>query len=213
MALNLVPQSPYFIPILRGLRPERALGCAQALFDAGMNCVEVPLNSPSPCKSIEILSNEFGDRFEIGAGTVLTVEQVFDVKQAGASLILTPNCNPNIIEACLACGLKCIPGFTTVTEAFQAIEAGARILKLFPAGQLGADYLKSIKAVIPDHIQILPVGGIDADNIAQWLNAGASGAGIGNWLFTPQTTELELTQKARVFLASAKQFVAHQENC
>lgn len=201
--LNLLETPPYLIPILRGVTSDRVIRCADILFEAGMPCVEVPLNSPSPFESIEKLREHFGEKCDIGAGTVTSVEKVFEVKQAGANLVLTPNCNPQVIEACFACGLKCIPGFTTVTEAFQAIEAGARQLKLFPASQFGPAYMKSIRAVLPEHVQILPVGGINADNIGHWLQSGAAGAGIGNWLFTPETKDYELRERAKLFVERA----------
>ena len=184
MTLNLVNSSPYIIPILRGITPENVLSFSEILITAGLQCIEIPLNSPAPYESILRVRERVGEKFDVGAGTVLTVKQVFEVKQAGANLVLTPNCNADIIEACHACGLKCIPGFSTVTEAFTAIEAGARQLKLFPANHFGIDYLKSLLAVLPDHVQVIPVGGVDADNLNQWLEAGAGGAGVGNWLYT-----------------------------
>ena len=205
---ELARRAPYLIPILRGIKSADVLAVARILREHGVNCIEIPLNSPTPYDSISTLREQFGEHYDIGAGTVLTVAQVEEVKSAGANLILTPNCDPQVIKASLDSGLTCIPGFTTVTEAFSAINAGASKLKLFPAGNLGIDYLTSIRAVLPTHIEIFPVGGINDNNIKQWLDAGAAGAGIGNWLYTPDTKIEIVGNKIDSLLSQVQQYTA-----
>ena len=173
------------VAILRGLRPDEALAHAEALFDAGIRALEVPLNSPDPLVSIAAIAGAFGDRMMVGAGTVLTPAQVDDVAKAGGRLIVSPNSDPEVIRRTVALGLVAAPGFATATEAFTAYAAGARHLKLFPAASYGPGHLKQLKAVLPSDAFVWAVGGVGPDNLAAWRAAGAHAFGIGGELYRP----------------------------
>ena len=183
------------VAILRGVTPDRIVEIAQALVDAGVRAIEVPLNSPEPFKSIRALSESVGGRCLCGAGTVLTPEQVARVKDAGGTLIVSPNVNPAVIAA--ARGLIVMPGFATASEAFAAIDAGATHLKLFPATTYGPAHLKALKAVLPRAMPVYAVGGIGAEAIAEWKQAGADGFGFGSELFRPDYSVTEIARRAK----------------
>ena len=173
------------VAILRGLRPDEAVAHAEALFDAGIRALEVPLNSPDPLVSVAAIADAFGDRMMVGAGTVLTLAQVDDVAKAGGKLIVSPNTVPEVIRRTVARGLVPAPGFATATEAFAAYAAGARHLKLFPAASYGPGHLKQLKAVLPSDAFVWAVGGVGPDNLAAWRAAGAHAFGIGGELYRP----------------------------
>ena len=173
------------VAILRGLRPDEAVAHAEALFDAGVRALEVPLNSPGPLVSIAAIAGAFGDRMMVGAGTVLTPAQVDEVAKAGGRLIVSPNSDPEVIRRTVALGLVAAPGFATATEAFTAYAAGARHLKLFPAASYGPGHLKQLKAVLPSDAFVWAVGGVGPDNLAAWRAAGAHAFGIGGELYRP----------------------------
>ncbi|HZX76904.1 2-dehydro-3-deoxy-6-phosphogalactonate aldolase [Lysobacter sp.] len=188
------------VAILRGLTPQDALAVGTALFDAGFRVIEVPLNSPQPLDSIALLAREFGDRCLVGAGTVLTTEQVGQVKEAGGKLIVMPHGDTAVIRAAKAAELVCTPGVATPTEAFAALAAGADALKLFPAEQLPPSVLKAWSSVLPKGTALLPVGGITPDNMTPYRNAGAAGFGIGSALYAPGTDATEVARRARAFV-------------
>jgi len=188
------------VAILRGLTPQDAISVGTALFDAGFRVLEVPLNSPQPLDSIALLAREFGDRCLVGAGTVLTPEQVAQVKDAGGKLIVMPHGDTTVIRAAKAAGLVCTPGVATPTEAFAALAAGADALKLFPAEQLPPPVLKAWSSVLPRGTALLPVGGITPDNMAPYRKAGAAGFGIGSALYAPGTDSNEVARRARAFV-------------
>jgi len=188
------------VAILRGLTPRDALSVGTALFDAGFRVLEVPLNSPQPLDSIALLAREFGERCLVGAGTVLTPEQVMQVKDAGGKLIVMPHGDTTVIRAAKAAGLVCTPGVTTPTEAFAALAAGADALKLFPAEQLPPPVLKAWSSVLPKGTALLPVGGITPDNMAPYRKAGAAGFGIGSALYSPGIDSNEVARRARAFV-------------
>lgn len=173
------------IAILRGLEPKDALAIGKALISAGITQIEVPLNSPEPLKSIQMLVDEFGDVAKFGAGTVLTVSGVKDVAATGASLIVSPNCDPEIIEATKAAGMLSYPGCLTPTECFTALKHGADGLKIFPAFKLGQDGLSALRAVLPAETQVFMVGGVGPENFGDWFSAGADGFGLGSSLYKP----------------------------
>lgn len=190
------------VAILRGLGPNEAVAVGEALFEAGFRCVEVPLNSPQPLLSIERLAVRFGDAMLIGAGTVLTVGAVDDVKTAGGRIIISPNGNPAVIAHTKAEGLISLPGVFTPTEAFAALDAGADGLKLFPAEVAGTAGLKALKAVLPRATPVYAVGGVDPESLQAWRAAGADGFGIGSSLYRPGVTAEETGRRARGFVSA-----------
>ncbi|MGO2806716.1 MAG: 2-dehydro-3-deoxy-6-phosphogalactonate aldolase [Glutamicibacter arilaitensis] len=171
------------VAILRGLCPSQAQGVGEALYASGFRSLEVPLNSPEPLKSIEILRGALPEDAVVGAGTVLTVDQVRSCHEAGSQIIVSPNTNVRVIQETVALGMDSFPGAATPSNAFDAIEAGATNVKIFPAEQVGLAGFKAWTAVIPSGIGLIPVGGINEENMAQWLEAGATGFGIGSSLY------------------------------
>lgn len=187
------------IAILRGVTPAEVVGIGRALVDAGFPAIEVPLNSPEPFESVRLLAEAFGDECEIGAGTVLTTEDVGRAREAGARMIVAPNTDPAVISAAVAAGMTPYPGVATPTEAFAAVAAGARHLKLFPADAVGIGGMKAWRAVLPREIGLLPVGGVDETNLADWAAAGAAGAGLGSCLYRPGDGAGAVGARAREF--------------
>jgi 2-dehydro-3-deoxyphosphogalactonate aldolase len=177
--------APPVVAILRGILVDEVEPIGVALFDAGIRLIEVPLNSPDPFASIAALVARFGGEALIGAGTVLDVAAVDRLAGIGAGLIVTPNTNPDVIAAGVAAGMEVMPGFATPSEAFTAIAAGARRLKLFPAAALGPGYLKAILEVLPDGVGTWAVGGSSPETLDSWFSAGAEGVGVGGSLFRP----------------------------
>lgn len=184
------------IAILRGVRPDEVSHHARALFEAGVRAIEVPLNSPDPLASIARLAREFGETCVCGAGTVLTVAEVEAVAAVGGRLIVSPNTDPAVIARTVALGLASAPGVATATEAFAAIRAGARHLKLFPASTYGPGHLKQLKAVLPAQIPVLAVGGVGPADMAAWRAAGALGFGLGSELYKAGQSPVETAEKA-----------------
>jgi 2-dehydro-3-deoxyphosphogalactonate aldolase len=188
------------IAILRGLRPDEAVGVAGALIEAGIDRIEVPLNSPDPFDSIALIAREFGEVALIGAGTVLTVDEVARVRDAGGRLVVSPNADPEVIRATRSLGMQSFPGVFTATECFAALKAGAHGLKIFPASQMGTGGLKALRAVLPLGTQVYAVGGVGAADFAAWRAAGADGFGLGSSLYAPGDTVGHVATKARVMV-------------
>lgn len=184
------------IAILRGITPREAVAAASTLIDAGITTIEVPLNSPDPILSIAAMAEALSDRALIGAGTVLTPEDVTRVAEAGGKLVVSPDCNPEVINATRAQGLESWPGVFTPTEAFAALRAGATGLKLFPGSMIGPKGLQAMRAVLPKGTQVYAVGGAGPDNFGEWLAAGADGFGIGTALYTPGMSRDEIAERA-----------------
>jgi 2-dehydro-3-deoxyphosphogalactonate aldolase len=190
------------VAIVRGVRPEEALGHVEALFAAGVRGVEVPLNSPDPLASIRRIVESYGDRMAVGAGTVLSPDRVEAVAEAGGRIIVSPNTDLAVIRCAVELELDPAPGFATATEAFSAYAAGARHLKLFPAVTYGPAHLKQLKAVLPADAIIWAVGGVGPDSMAEWWTAGARAFGLGGELYRAgQSIEDTAAKAAKVVQA------------
>jgi len=192
------------VAILRGVTPARIEGVAGALFEAGIRAIEVPLNSPEPFKSIEMLARMFAGRCLTGAGTVLTLAQVDQVADAGGRLMVTPNIDPAVIARGVAKGLTVMPGFYTPSEGFAAISAGAKYLKLFPASTGGIGHLQAMLAVLPKTVPVYAVGGVGAGNMSEWRKAGAAGFGLGSDLFKPDFNDADIAARAQKCVTAFK---------
>ncbi len=190
--------SRHLIAILRGVTPDRAVETASAIVAAGIDWIEVPLNSPEPLKSIAAMQEALGARARIGAGTVLTPEEVRAVAATGASFIVSPNADLRVIARSKELGLGSYPGVFTATEAFAALAAGADALKIFPAAALGRDGLKAMRAVLPAATRIYAVGGVGPSDFAAWCAAGADGFGLGSSLFQPGWPVSRVAEQARL---------------
>jgi 2-dehydro-3-deoxyphosphogalactonate aldolase len=186
------------LAILRGLKAEEALAVGPAIVNAGFHILEVPLNSPDPLRSIQILSTAFPNAL-VGAGTVTTAQQVRDIKAAGGQLIISPHLDDNVVCEAVNLGLISLPGVATPSEAFRALALGANGLKLFPAEMISPAVLKSMRAVLPKEVKLLPVGGIGIHNMADYRKSGASGFGIGSALFAPGKTAEAVGESAAAF--------------
>lgn len=189
------------IAILRGIDPDSCVAIGVALVGAGIDRIEVPLNSPDPFVSIQRLAAALGETALIGAGTVLSVADVVRVASVGGRLVVSPDTNAEVIAATKAEGLKSYPGVMTPTECFAALRAGADGLKLFPGALIGPEGLKAIRVVLPRGTEVLAVGGAEPANFAAWKEAGADGFGIGSALFSPGDTPDAVAAKARAIVA------------
>ena len=199
--LSIMP----LVAILRGLRPEDAPDALAALVTAGFRIIEVPLNSPRPFETIAYLSDRAGADLLIGAGTVLSVEEARAAAQAGARLMVAPNCDLQVIAAAKAHGMATLPGVATPTEAFAALKAGADGLKLFPGELLPPAAVKAWRAVLPPGTLLLPVGGVNLANMGDYVAAGADGFGIGSALYKPGMAASELGHKAGAFVERCRE--------
>ena len=188
------------IAILRGVKTAEIVAIGHALADAGFRAIEVPLNSPDPFNSIRALRDALPPEIIVGAGTVLSVEHVYEVARAGGDLIVMPHSDPAVIRAAKAKGLASAPGVATPTEAFAALSNGADALKMFPAEQLGVNIVKAWRAVVPRNVPLLPVGGITPTNMGPFLKAGASGFGLGSALYKPGDSAEQVGANARAFI-------------
>lgn len=192
------------VAILRGVTPDEVVGIAEALEAAGIVIIEVPLNSPQPVESIRRLTQHFRERLLIGAGTVMTPDQVDELAAFGAGLVVTPHAALDVVREAKHHGMVACPGFATPTEAFSLIAAGADGIKLFPSEAASPAVLKAMKAVIPASLPVLPVGGIDATNMRPWLDAGAAGFGIGGAIYRPGDTPEIVAEKAAKLVAGLR---------
>ena len=190
------------IAILRGVRPDEVVAIGEELVAAGFTLIEVPMNSPDPLDSVARLVAALEDRAMIGAGTVLTVDQVAAMHDAGGRMVISPNTNSDVIRASVAAGLVSLPGIATPSEALAALDAGATALKLFPAEAASPVVLKAMRAILPSELPILPVGGIVPEGMAPWRQAGAAGFGLGSALYKPGLTAGEVGERARAFVAA-----------
>ena len=184
------------IAILRGVLPQDAVAICEEILAAGIDRIEVPLNSPEPFDSIARIVDAMGDCALIGAGTVLSVADVDKVNAAGGRLIVSPDCNPEVIAHTKALGLQSYPGVMTPTECFAALRAGADGLKFFPGDMIGPAGLKAVRAVLPKGTEAYAVGGANPGNFKDWVAAGATGFGIGSAIFKPGDASADVRVKA-----------------
>jgi len=189
------------VAILRGVTPDEVEAVGEAIYAAGIRIIEVPLNSPDPLESIRRLAASMSDRALVGAGTVLDPADVARVAEAGGRLIVSPNSHAPVIAATVTAGLASSPGFFTPSEAFDALRAGAHMLKLFPAEAASPGVLRAHRAVLPSDVPLLAVGGISPDNMQPWLDAGADGFGLGSGLYKPGQSADETGARARAYVA------------
>jgi 2-dehydro-3-deoxyphosphogalactonate aldolase len=171
------------IAILRGVTPVEVGEIAKTLLAAGIDKIEVPLNSPNPFDSIATLVNEFKGQGMFGAGTVLSVDDVLRLAEMGADMVVSPNCNTEVIAATKTAGMQSFPGVMTPTECFAALDAGADGLKFFPGELVGPVGLRAMCAVLPKGVDCFAVGGAKPDNFGEWVIAGATGFGIGSAIY------------------------------
>lgn len=192
------------VAILRGIRPAEAAEHIDTLIGAGFRYIEIPLNSPDWQQSIPQMVAQFGEQAVIGAGTVLKVEQVDFLADAGAKLIVTPNTQPAVIRQAVARGMLVCAGCATATEAFSALDAGAQWLKIFPSSAFGPDYIRALKAVLPPEVPVLAVGGVTPENLTTWVQAGCAGAGLGSDLYRAGQAVERTRQQAGRFISASK---------
>lgn len=190
------------IAILRGITPAEAVEVANTLVDAGINRIEVPLNSPEPFDSIGKMLDAVGDRAQIGAGTVLDVQAVERLAEMKAHMVVSPDANASVIVATKQAGMMSYPGIMTPSECFAALHAGADGLKLFPASLLGIDGLKAIGAVLPKGTKTYAVGGVGPEDFADWMAAGVTGFGIGSALYKPGMSAQDVGVRAAKMVAA-----------
>ena len=189
------------VAIIRGVKPDEAEAIGDALYEGGVRIIEVPLNSPDPLASIRRLADRLGDKALVGAGTVLTPQQVGEVAAAGGRIIVSPSTDAAVITATANAGLVSSPGYFTPSEAFTAINAGAHVLKLFPAEGATPAVLKAHKAVLPKDLPVLIVGGVQPDTMRPWLDAGAAGFGLGGGIYKPGQSPEDTLARARAYVA------------
>lgn len=199
------------IAILRGIQPDEVLEHVAALLDSGFTAIEIPTNSPDWQESLARTVKHFGARALFGAGTVLQPQQVDTLAALGGRLLVTPNTNPAVIRHGIKHGMLVCAGCATATEAFTALEAGAQVLKIFPSFSFGSDYIKALKAVLPDNVPVLAVGGVTPANLASWLQAGCVGAGLGSDLYRPGQSAAHTRLQADAFMAAYRETTADRQ--
>jgi 2-dehydro-3-deoxyphosphogalactonate aldolase len=195
------PTALPLVAILRGITPPEAGAHAWALLDAGFDAIEVPTNSPGWADSVRIIAS-LAPQALVGAGTVLTPQDLDALQAAGGRLAVSPHVDPELVAESVARGLVALPGAMTPSEAFAAWRAGATTVKIFPAGSLGPGHVKALRAVLPPSLQMLAVGGVSPDNLAGYLRAGCAGAGLGSELYRPGQSPETTAQYAKAFVAA-----------
>jgi 2-dehydro-3-deoxyphosphogalactonate aldolase len=198
--LKLAPTP--LIAILRGVTPDEADSIAAVIVEAGFGAIEVPLNSPDPLVSIELIARLFGEKVLVGAGTVLEAHEVDEVAEAGGRLVVAPNADRTVIERAAKLGLAPLPGVATMTEAIAALKAGASGLKLFPGEAIGPEVVRAWRSVLPKATQLFPVGGVTSERIGPYRRAGADGFGIGSALYRPGASVEEVARAAQTFVTA-----------
>lgn len=198
---NVLGKLP-LVAILRGIQTHECEEIALGLYQQGFRCVEIPLNSPEALRSIRLLSQVLPSDCLLGAGTVLTSEQVLQVQLAGGRLIVMPHTDVPLISFARQQGMVCLPGVATISEAFAALHAGADGLKLFPAESVPPSVLKAWRTVLPADSLCLPVGGVKPAGMQAYLQAGANGFGLGASLYQPGWSAQQVMQAASEFVAA-----------
>lgn len=196
--------APYLVAILRGITPEEAPGVVEALIDAGMTWIEVPLNSPDVHDTLKLLQERYGDQAKFGAGTVTRVSELEALSALGLTYIVTPNSDPAVIEAAVARNIAVMSGCMTPSEAFAAAYAGAKALKLFPCEVIGTAGAKAMRAILPPEVPLFAVGGIEPGSLQGYTDAGCLGFGIGSALYKPGRPVADIDARARAFVEAAK---------
>jgi 2-dehydro-3-deoxyphosphogalactonate aldolase len=200
MQSDSLPHQDALVGILRGVASDKVVEVAKVLYTAGFRVIEVPLNSPQPFASISALAGMLPADCLVGAGTVLTPQDVQRTHAAGGRLAVAPNCDEQVIREAVKLGMRVMPGIATATEAFSAARAGATLLKLFPASTYGPQHLRALCTVLPKEIKIFPVGGVTAEQIPGWRAAGAAGFGFGSELFRPEYSLDEIKSRAQLLV-------------
>jgi 2-dehydro-3-deoxyphosphogalactonate aldolase len=198
VTLTLAPTP--LVAILRGVKPDEAEATAGAIVKAGFGAIEVPLNSPEPLASIARIALRFGERILVGAGTVLEPHEVDEVAEAGGRLVVAPNADRAVIERAAKLGLVMLPGVATMTEAFEALKAGASGLKLFPGEAIPPEVVRAWRSVLPKATPLFPVGGVTPERIGPYRRAGADGFGIGSALYKPGASIEAVAHAAQAFV-------------
>ena len=188
------------IAIIRGVTPDRAVQVTEAFYEAGFRAIEVPLNSPEPLDSIKRMVDAYGEKMLVGAGTVLTPEEVDQVADTGAQLLVSPNTNASVIGRAKEREMVSVPGVLTPSECFAALEAGADALKVFPASSIGFSGVNMLTHVMPKGTKLFAVGGVSADNVQQWMDAGCAGVAAARNCFTPEMSIDQISEAARAFI-------------
>lgn len=194
--------APAIMAILRGVRPDEAVAIGRALVNAGIRLIEVPFNSPDPTDSIAALHQAFGGEASIGGGTVLSVGMVDRLADAGGRFMVSPNTDAAVIAHAVACGIEPMPGFLTPSEAFSAVSAGARRLKLFPGSAFGSAFVSALRDVLPADVTLWAVGGVGVKNLSEWRTRGAEGIGVGGALYRPGDDAATVSERARTLVAA-----------
>ncbi|WP_224702571.1 2-dehydro-3-deoxy-6-phosphogalactonate aldolase [Devosia aquimaris] len=192
----------HLIAILRGITPGETIAVCEALINAGITMIEVPLNSPDAFTSIAMASNALSDRSAIGAGTVLSKKQVWAVSDAGGTFVVSPDTNKQVIEETVRLRMFSFPGVFTPTDAFRAVKAGATGLKFFPAEVLGPKGIKAMKAVLPPELPLYAVGGANPDNFNEYFAAGCAGFGLGTYIYKPGMDASQVAERAAAAVAA-----------
>jgi len=203
--MSRIPFPPMKYPlvaILRGLKPEETKATVEALLEAGLRAIEIPLNSPEPFKSIEIAAKLAPADALIGAGTVLTIEDVDRLEQAGGRLFVSPNVDVPVLSHAVSKGMVTLPGVFTPTEALAAARVGATGLKFFPASALGVSGINAIRAVLPADLMIAAVGGVSDENFADYAKGGIKAFGLGSSLYKVGMSADEVGKRARATIAA-----------
>ena len=210
MLVESMSQCP-LVAILRGIAPTEAVAVSGVLIEAGFRIIEVPLTSPDALVSIGRIGQEYGDRALIGAGTVTELTQVEAVHRAGGRLIFSPNCNLEVIRRTKALGMVSMPGCMTPSEMFDAIGAGADVIKCFPAEMISPAAFKAMRTVVPASVPMIAVGGVGPDNMADYLRQGAAGFGIGSSLYKPGREPAEIGRRAGDIVSAYRAAVREME--